>query len=86
MEIRAIRSFTERVVIESVGTSNSPDSPDSPDKRESRLSIDYRRVSRVIINCLVDSILDKLDTSVKTTRAFPLLYKLEDIVVRIGNK
>ena len=81
-----MRSFTERVVIESAGTSEGHDSPDSPDRGESCPSVDYRRASGVTVGYSVDSVLDELDTSVKTTGAFPLLRKLEDIVVRIGNK
>ena len=77
-----MRLFTKRVIIKLIGTNKSPD---SFIRGEGHLSISYRRASKVVISYLINSILDKLNISVKVIRAFPLLYKLEDIIIRIEN-
>ena len=76
--------FTNKV-IKSIGTNKGPDSPNNLNRKESRLSINYRRASEVIVSYSVNNILDKLNISIKVIRAFLLLYKLEDIIIRIEN-
>ena len=79
--MKAVRSFTER----SARTSISPEGGyNIPNGGDSCLTVSYRRASRVTVEYSVIGILNKLlITSVKTTRAFPLLYKLVDIIIRI---